>query len=525
MTRMLVRVAIVTAIFSSAVTLYAIDSALDGWRIEVGQSKTVTLFNGGKHNILNSGCPAAIFVPTRNAAEWDAFAAYHPNCVFISKFAACQDGIDNDRDGSIDYSASCSESEIKKKGYCSGDPGCSSPTDNDEKAPAWTFPQCDDGIDNDGDGRVDYRPGGLWSAGDLECSSPSDDNERASNPTSDPLFCGKNPAAEACQQQAQSYTPSVDLYFNDNTNTNSVTVPGNAYQTYARINWNVQDSCGCASSPGSLWTGVLLDSSNDSVSSKTETINTPGAVTYTLTCNRQPSCSASADTKSDSVTVTPDWRPSFSFSSPTLQVTSNDDVFLEWSGNDLKSCTAGGWGGPSPSALQTANSGALGQNQRHSVNLGKITSDKTYSLSCTGFNNVVLAQQTVNVTLLKNPTPYFFINSINLIIVGPGSGGRSNKATIGVTPGGGFTGTINLSAARPQALVNAGATLHIEPSTVMCDGTSCTTAEFWVETPGDIPEGVYTITLTADPEPLGFDSKTADIPLRVRRFVPAFEEI
>ena len=62
---------------------------------------------------------------------------------------ACADGIDNDGDGKVD----------------SADPGCYFPEDNDETDTSSTFP-CSDGFDNDGDGRADYPldPGCLSAA-------------------------------------------------------------------------------------------------------------------------------------------------------------------------------------------------------------------------------------------------------------------------------------------------------------------------------------------------------------------------
>ena len=67
--------------------------------------------------------------------------------------AACQDGRDNDNDGRVDFPQ---------------DPGCTGPTDTDETDPV-TPPQCRDGIDNDNDGRVDMLDPG--------CSNPDDTNE------------------------------------------------------------------------------------------------------------------------------------------------------------------------------------------------------------------------------------------------------------------------------------------------------------------------------------------------------------
>jgi len=55
----------------------------------------------------------------------------------------CNDGVDDDGDGKLDYPT---------------DPGCTSPDDNDETdtCPGAGCPQCADGIDNDGDGQIDY---------------------------------------------------------------------------------------------------------------------------------------------------------------------------------------------------------------------------------------------------------------------------------------------------------------------------------------------------------------------------------
>ena len=65
---------------------------------------------------------------------------------------ACSDGIDNDGDGWIDYPA---------------DWGCTSPTDDDETNNGPT--QCTDGLDNDGDGLIDRN--------DPLCTDPGDDSE------------------------------------------------------------------------------------------------------------------------------------------------------------------------------------------------------------------------------------------------------------------------------------------------------------------------------------------------------------
>jgi RTX calcium-binding nonapeptide repeat (4 copies) len=77
----------------------------------------------------------------------------------------CDDGIDNDGDGTVDME----------------DPDCSSPDDDSEGSGGT--PACDDGIDNDGDGTVDME--------DPDCSSPDDDSEGSGGGGGVPRACRK----------------------------------------------------------------------------------------------------------------------------------------------------------------------------------------------------------------------------------------------------------------------------------------------------------------------------------------------
>ena len=69
---------------------------------------------------------------------------------YVTQVPTCSNGLDDDGDGFVDFPA---------------DPGCSSATDRSEDSTA-----CSDGLDNDGDGDVDYPD-------DPECSSPDDTSE------------------------------------------------------------------------------------------------------------------------------------------------------------------------------------------------------------------------------------------------------------------------------------------------------------------------------------------------------------
>src|SRR5579871_5690245 len=82
----------------------------------------------------------------------------------------CQDGIDNDGDGLIDYP---------------NDPGCFAPEQNSEEddCPSGpNCPQCGNGIDDDGNGIIDF------SGGDPGCMSAADPLEFTENPNA----CGSN---------------------------------------------------------------------------------------------------------------------------------------------------------------------------------------------------------------------------------------------------------------------------------------------------------------------------------------------
>jgi hypothetical protein len=63
--------------------------------------------------------------------------------------ALCNDGIDNDADGSIDWNGGSLGEPA--------DPGCIDASDNSERDGTGRYP-CDDGYDNDNDGRMDYDP-------------------------------------------------------------------------------------------------------------------------------------------------------------------------------------------------------------------------------------------------------------------------------------------------------------------------------------------------------------------------------
>ncbi len=102
--------------------------------------------------------------------------------------AACADGLDNDGDGKIDYPA---------------DPGCTSTTDTDEyNAPPPVY-ACSDSLDNDSDGKIDY---GTATSNDPGCTSATDTDEFNLPPAS-PVACSPT-AQSVITGQSATFTAS-----------------------------------------------------------------------------------------------------------------------------------------------------------------------------------------------------------------------------------------------------------------------------------------------------------------------------
>lgn len=97
--------------------------------------------------------------------------------IFVALYPACADEQDNDGDGKVDLA----------------DPGCSSPSDNDESDPILLPPppppkQCADGKDNDGDTRVDMADPGCSSSTDDDETNP--ENELLIGTAGNDVICG-----------------------------------------------------------------------------------------------------------------------------------------------------------------------------------------------------------------------------------------------------------------------------------------------------------------------------------------------
>jgi hypothetical protein len=134
--------------------------------------------------------------------DWDGFhGAYppDPDCVgpednTESPPPACNDGVDNDGDGKYDF-INDGDDDGAAGSANDGDPGCSGVNDNNETDPPPPPPPpvCNDGTDNDGDGKIDYASDGnddgdpgTADDGDPGCNSSSDSDESNAPPPPPP---------------------------------------------------------------------------------------------------------------------------------------------------------------------------------------------------------------------------------------------------------------------------------------------------------------------------------------------------
>jgi len=90
--------------------------------------------------------------------------SFGPEVPPLEQQRECNDGLDQDGNGVADFPY---------------DPGCASELDPQE-APVAVAPACANGVDDDGDGRVDFdtnRDGTTNGSDDPGCQSASDDDE------------------------------------------------------------------------------------------------------------------------------------------------------------------------------------------------------------------------------------------------------------------------------------------------------------------------------------------------------------
>jgi large repetitive protein len=159
------------------------------------------------------------------------------------RIAFCNDGVDNDVDGFVDYPA---------------DPGCATASDDAEDYPN-PITACSNGVDDDGDGFTD------WSGGDPGCTAAADNGEIDECVPGEIVFdhpggvvsgdtSAGGPSAlsspSACDPGISTPTTPEDVWVFNNTNnlTNlRFSTAGSSFDTILYVRYNVCDVAGPAS--------------------------------------------------------------------------------------------------------------------------------------------------------------------------------------------------------------------------------------------------------------------------------------
>ena len=125
-----------------------------------GANVYVANFNDGTVSQYDVG-PGGALAPKSPATVAAGFSPIAVALTSAPPAPQCSDGIDNDGDTKIDFGTGPSN-----------DPGCLSATDNTENTDA--NPQCSDELDNDGDTKIDF---GTGPTNDPGCTSATDNSE------------------------------------------------------------------------------------------------------------------------------------------------------------------------------------------------------------------------------------------------------------------------------------------------------------------------------------------------------------
>jgi len=114
--------------------------------IDIQDGKVYPVFTDDR-----TGVPLSYVSPLELRPRAEVLAPVLVSIISSLNASDCDDGVDNDGDGFVDHP---------------DDPGCTGPDDASELGTT----QCDDGVDNDGDGAIDLD--------DPNCSGPNDNRER-----------------------------------------------------------------------------------------------------------------------------------------------------------------------------------------------------------------------------------------------------------------------------------------------------------------------------------------------------------
>ena len=176
-------------------TALSTTSWVDPRAVAVAPNGTIYVADAG--TCTTSGCTGAQVVQVhpvtgaRSNVRSGGSITGEMDLAIVTAKPACANGLDDDGDGAIDYPQ---DPECRGFEDPSEAPDCSNGIDDDgdgltdfpadlgcASATTREDPACDDGYDNDGDGKIDWDGGPNGATPDPQCTSPSKNKEKSSS--------------------------------------------------------------------------------------------------------------------------------------------------------------------------------------------------------------------------------------------------------------------------------------------------------------------------------------------------------
>lgn len=216
------------------------------------------------------------------------------------------------------------------------------------------------------------------------------------------------------------------------------------YANGVNLSWNVKNSTDCLASGG--WAGTKESVGSESISSLTANTS------FTLTCNGK----GGSRSKTVAVAVSPLQAPSLALTSSSPNIGFNETSTLNWSSSRADTCVAsGGWSG----IKETAGS----------FQTNSLTSDTSFTLTCSGRGGSVTKTVAVNVSEPPIPSPTLtFSASPSSVVKGQATtlNWSANNAS-SCSASNGWTGSKSTSGTTTSGNLTVDTTF-----TLTCSGTS-----------------------------------------------------
>jgi len=262
-------------------------------------------------------------------------------------------------------------------------------------------------------------------------------------------------ATQAATITVSAAAPAVSISANP-----SAVVAGNA----STLTWSSSNTTSCTASGG--WSGNLAASGTQS----TGTLN--ASTTFTLTCTG----TGGSASQSATVSVTQP-LPTVSLTANPSTIANGASATLIWNSTHATSCMAsGGWSGSEPTSGSTST--------------GNLTSNQSYTLTCTGPGGTAAQSATVTASAAA-PTVSISANPSSITSGSASTLSWSATNATSCTASGGWSGNLAVSGTQSTGTLNASTTF-----TLTCTGTGGSASQ---SATVSVTQPVPTVSLNANP--------------------------